>query len=177
MPIEQGFVGPRPESFPVEDFVAIDVEIASRRPTSVCAIGAVRVERGREVQCMESLIRYQGTVHFTRVHGLRAIDLREAPEWPAVWRSVTAMALGLSVVVAFRAEFDRGAILAMCGRHHVRVPALRFHCAARAAEARLGRRLNLADTVAALGLTFPGRPHDALSDARAAAAVFLACQP
>jgi inhibitor of KinA sporulation pathway (predicted exonuclease) len=44
-------------------------------------------------------------------------------------------------------------------------------------EARCGRRLDLRAALDVLGLPFPGRPHDPLGDARAAAAIALACAP
>jgi DNA polymerase-3 subunit epsilon len=156
-------------------FVAIDVEIASRTPVHICAIGVVRIDGGQETASLQSHVRTKGPIRFTRIHGLRAADLRDAPEWPAVWANVLPLLAGIDVVVAYHAEFDRGAVLSNCARHGIRLPRLRFVCAAELAERRLGRRLDLESSMAALGLVFPGRPHDPLSDARAAAAITLAC--
>jgi DNA polymerase III epsilon subunit-like protein len=82
----------------------------------------------------------------------------------------------IRLIVAFNAPFDRAAILTMCAQSGLRLPRMSFVCAAKTAESRLGQRLDLRASVEALGLPFPGRPHDPLADARAAAAVVLACQ-
>ena len=78
--------------------------------------------------------------------------------------------------MAYRAEFDRGALLAMCARHDVRVPALRFTCAAEMVERHFAQRLELREALQQLGLAFPGRPHDPLADARAAALIVARLQ-
>jgi DNA polymerase III epsilon subunit-like protein len=78
-------------------------------------------------------------------------------------------------LVAYRAMFDRGAILAMSARHGIRLPHLHFTCAAELVETRLGKKIELSEALQALGLSFQGRHHDPLTDARAAAAVALAC--
>jgi DNA polymerase III epsilon subunit-like protein len=82
----------------------------------------------------------------------------------------------IRLVVAFNAPFDRAAILTMCAQSALRLPRMSFVCAARMVESRLGQRLDLRGSLEALGLPFPGRPHDPLADARAAAAIVLACQ-
>ncbi len=155
-------------------FVALDVEIARRRPPLICAIGVARYEDGREVEAFSSLARVSGAVQFTRIHGLKATDLRSAPAWPAVWKQVSAVMRDTTVVVAFRAEFDRAAILATSALYSIRLPRMRFVCAAALARERLGLRHSLADALRAIGIAYPGVPHEPLADARAAALLALA---
>lgn len=157
--------------------MAVDVEIASRSPMRICAIGAVRVEHGRETRSYRSLVYAKGPVRFTQIHGLTAIDLVHAPAWPAVWRDLLVVIGEIGLLVAFRASFDRGAILAMCAHHGVRLPRLRFACAAAMIEKQYGKKLDLRTSLDLLGLPFPGTPHEPLADARAAAAIALACTP
>jgi DNA polymerase-3 subunit epsilon len=156
-------------------FVAIDVETASRSPASVCAIGAARFERGQETGSFKSLVRFDRRVRFGRIHGLEAQELARAPEWPAVWRQLLEFTADIREFVAYRAEFDRGAILAMCASHNVRIPALHFTCAAKMIETRFAGDRDLKEALQLLGLRFPGRHHDPLADARAAAAIAIAC--
>jgi DNA polymerase-3 subunit epsilon len=144
-------------------------------PTSVCAIGAARFEQGRETGAFRSLVRIIGPIRFGRIHGLEARELAGAPEWPVVWKRFLEFAGDIRHLVAYRAEFDRGAILAMCGSHGIRLPALRFLCAARMVEARVPGAHDLAEAVRLFGLSFPGRHHDPLADARAAGAIVIAC--
>jgi len=159
----------------LDRFIAIDVETASRSPTSVCAVGAVRFELGRETGSFKSLVHVDGPVRFGRIHGLEARDLAGAPEWPAVWHELLQFTGDIREFIAYRAEFDRGAILAMCASHNVRVPALHFTCAAKMIETRFPGNRDLAEALKLLGLPFPGRHHDPLADARAAAAIAIAC--
>lgn len=158
-----------------DEFVAIDVEISSRSPIAICAIGAVRVRLGTEIAHFSSLVMAAGPIRYGRIHGLKRQDLLLAPPWPSVWRQFLAFATSARQHVAFNAEFDRGALLSMCASYDLRPPPMRFVCALKMAESRLGRKLDLAAAITALGLTFPGRHHDPLADARAAAAVALAC--
>lgn len=92
-----------------------------------------------------------------------------------MWRRLVAFIGDIREFVAYRAEFDRGAILAMCASHSLRVPRLRFICAAEVIEARFGGTHDLAEALQLLGLPFPGRHHDPLADARAAGAIVIAC--
>jgi DNA polymerase III epsilon subunit-like protein len=150
----------------MERFVAIDVEIASKSPLSICAIGAARFEFGRETGAYRSLVHVDGPVRFSRVHGLtRAV----------AWKGILGVLDDISTLVAFRASFDRGAILAMSAHHRIRLPRLRFVCAAAMMEERYGSRLDLSACLGVLGLPFPGRPHEPLADARAAALIAIAC--
>jgi DNA polymerase-3 subunit epsilon len=159
---------------PLQRFVAIDVEVASRHPLRVCSVGAVRVEDGEETAHVEALVRVNGPIAYSRIHGLTAAELRRAPQWPAVWPTIVHLADGVAQFAAFRADFDRGAILTMCSRHGLRPPPLPFVCVAALAAKRLGRSQTLAEYLTSLGIDYPGKPHDALSDARAAAALLLA---
>lgn len=157
--------------------MAVDVEIASRSPMRVCALGAVRIEHRRETQSYRSLVHAKGPVRYTHVHGLRAVDLVRAPMWAAVWRDLLDVIGDIRLLVAFRASFDRAAILAMCAHHGIRLPRVRFVCAAAMIEKQYGRKLDLRASLDILGLPFPGSPHEPLADARAAAAIALACTP
>ena len=161
----------------MDRFVAVDVEIASRSPMCICAIGAARFELGRETNSYRSLVHVEGPVRFTDIHGLTAGDLAGAPVWPVVWSALLDLLGDLRLLVAFHATFDRAAILAMCARHGLRPPRLRFACAAEMIEARCGHGLDLRSALEVLGLPFPGCPHDPLSDARAAGAIAIACAP
>jgi DNA polymerase III epsilon subunit-like protein len=161
----------------MDRFVAVDVEVASRLPIRICAIGAARFECGLETMSYSSLVAIDcNRVRFTHIHGLTAADLSGAPSWPQAWRKVLDVLGDIQTIVAFRATFDRGAILAMSGRYGVRLPRLQFVCAAEMMQVRNGRRLSLKECLELLGIPFPGRPHDPLADARAAAAIAIACR-
>lgn len=157
----------------LDRFVALDVEIASRSPLTVCAIGAARFESGSETAHYQSLVQFTGNVRYTQIHGLSRADLREAPPWPTAWRGILNVLGDIREVIAFRAGFDRAAVMTMCARHALPMPRVRFVCAARLFEAHSGRSVDLVSALRIQGIPFPGRPHEALSDARAAAALVL----
>lgn len=159
----------------LDRFVALDVEIACRSPIRVCAIGVARFESGREVDAYRSFVHAEGTIRYSRIHGLTRSELISAPSWPKVWKETCALIGDVRTIVAYRARFDRGAILTMSARHNIRLPALRFVCAAQMVAGQYGRAGSLAESIKALGLSFPGQPHEPLADARAAAMVALAC--
>jgi DNA polymerase-3 subunit epsilon len=160
----------------LDRFVALDVEIASRSPLTVCAIGVGRFESGRETAYYQSLVRFTGPVRYTDVHGLTRADLRDAPPWPLVWRRFLEVLGDNRVVVAYRAKFDRAAVMTMCARYTLRMPPIRFVCAAKTYEEHAGRPADLVSALRSLRIPFPGRPHDPLADARAAAAIMLTLQ-
>jgi DNA polymerase-3 subunit epsilon len=161
----------------LDRFVALDVEAASRTPPRICAIGISRYEFGRETAAYSSRVRVEGRIRFTDIHGLTASDLRNAPAWPEVWAKVAALLGNIQTVVAFRAAFDRAAILSVSARHGVRLARLRFVCAADLMERHFGITASLEESLRYLDVPFPGRPHDPLADARAAAAIVLRCSP
>ena len=157
----------------LDPFVALDVEIASRSPLMVCAIGAARFESGRETAHDQSLVRFTGRVRYAHIHGLARTELRDAPLWPTVWTRIMTVLGDVRTVIAYRAAFDRAAVMTMCARHALPMPRVRFVCAARLYEAGGGRSAELASVLRTLNVPFPGQPHEPLSDARAAAALVL----
>jgi DNA polymerase-3 subunit epsilon len=157
----------------LDRFVALDVELARRAPLTVCAIAAARYEAGEETLHYHSLVNVAGRVKYTNIHCLTRADLREAPSWGLVWRRLAVVLDGIQTVVAYRARFDRAAVMTMCARHAVRMPRLRFVCAAAMYQSRFGRSVCLTAALQHMDVPFPGRPHDPLADARAAAALAL----
>lgn len=150
-------------------FISIDVETAARSPARICAIGAARFENGRETATFHSLVHTHRPIHYTHIHGLSAADLSDAPPWPIVWRSLQNFLGDTHTLVGYRVGFDRAALLTMCARYGLRLPRFQFVCAAEVFRKTFRRSPDLATALKDIGLPFPGRPHDPLADARAAA--------
>jgi DNA polymerase III subunit epsilon len=155
-------------------FTAFDVEVSSRSPLTVCAVAAVLYDGEKEVSAFSSLVAVKGRVHYTHIHGLTDDALRGAPNWPDVWLRLQPLLTSSPTVVAFRASFDRAALLTMCGLHGVRLPPLLFTCVADEAKRTFGYQGTLSEHLQRLGTPYPGQPHDALADARAAALLLFA---
>lgn len=72
------------------DFTAIDFETANCARGSICAVGLVRVENGKTVATLNTLV--DPRAHFDwrcmNVHGITPDDVRGAPTFPEVWRKM-----------------------------------------------------------------------------------------
>jgi DNA polymerase-3 subunit epsilon len=158
-------------------FVAIDLETANRNTRSICQIGIVVYEDGREVASDVVLVdpREPFEAMNIRVHGIRDSHVAGAACFPDL-HGWLEKHLQDRIVVA-HGNFDRGALKNACA-HHV-LPA--FACRwldsvtiARRAWPHLrgeGGGHGLANLARVFGVQF--RHHDALEDARAAGLLTL----
>lgn len=157
----------------MDDFIAIDVETANPEPSSICAIGAVKVTGGLIVDSRHSLIKpepdwYSRTC--TAVHGLSDADTWNAPAFGTVWKNWSDWLDGLPMV-AHNAPFDRRCIAAACRVYRLEPPGP-FRCTLSAARRSIPRNLCASKSLPALcdffGIPF-NQHHNALADAEACA--------
>lgn len=155
-------------------FLAIDFETANHQSDSACAVGVVRVERGRIVERFHSLIRPPSkTFTFTWVHGIRWSDVEDAPSFAKVWPKIRGLASGADFFAAHNAPFDSRVLSACAARAQVEPLDLPFMCTMRLARREWGvRPTRLPDVCAHLNI--PLDHHDALSDAEACAEIMIA---
>ena len=158
-------------------FVAIDLETANRHTRSICQIGIVVYESGREVGSEVVLVdpREPFEPMNIRVHGISDTHVAGAAGFPDLHDWLHTHLHGRIVVA--HGNFDRGALRNAC-EHHA-LPA--FTCRwldsvtiARRAWPHLkgeGGGHGLANLAKVFNLTF--RHHDALEDARAAGTLTL----
>lgn len=160
-------------------FAVVDVETSGLSPQrhQLLQVGLVTVDVGGNV-----LDRWSSLVHprqrfFFRVgptdlHGIRRRDARAAPAAPPVLRELAARLAG-TVFVAHNAEFDLAFLRRAAEQHQVHLPISHVLC-----TLQLSRTLNpertkshrLADLCDRYGIQLV-RPHDALADADATAAI------
>jgi len=161
------FFGPR------STFTAVDFETANRYRNSACAVGLVRVERGRIVKRAYHLIRPPFRFfEFTDIHGIDWWSVRSAPTFGQLWPVITSFFTGVDFVAAHNAVFDRGVLRSCCRWYGVREPNVSFECTVRLAR----RRWNLRPTTLRHVAEFLGvrlRHHHADSDAEACARIVL----
>jgi DNA polymerase-3 subunit epsilon len=94
------------------NFTAIDFETATGKRDSACAIGLVKVENGRIVEEYSALIKPPNNEynwHNTNVHGITASDTRNSPNFGAVFSEIEARIHG-QTLVAHNASFDRSVL-------------------------------------------------------------------
>ncbi|MBW6526366.1 transposase [Sphingomonas sp. RHCKR7] len=160
-------------SLPPVDFVAVDVETACARVSSICQIGVVGFKDGAEVFAWQSLIdpRDEFAPSNMRVHGISCDHVVGQPSFADAHAAIAACLAGRTVVA--HSLFDKGAIAAACRAHDL--PPIEctwldsVRVAKRAWPELPSHRLNLL----ARHLRLRHKHHDALSDARVAGMVVV----
>ncbi|MFB8386423.1 3'-5' exonuclease [Microbacterium sp. NPDC055910] len=120
------------------DFTAIDFETANSSSASACAVGLVRVRDGQVVEQAGWLIRPPaGHDAFfeinTRIHGIRAEDVADAPTWSEQLDDLAAFA-GADILVAHNAGFDMSVLRRACEATGDECPPYRYACSLQVAR-------------------------------------------
>lgn len=165
------FIDPLPGAF-----VAIDFETADHYPDSACAVGLVRVERGRVARRVRQLIRPPRDIMlFTGIHGIRLEDVEDKPDFGQAWPILREVLDGAMFIAAHNAGFDRAVLEACCAAAGLPAPELPWVCTVRQARKALGiHPANLANVCRVMGLKL--KHHEALSDAEACARIVMAAR-
>jgi len=163
-------------------FAVVDVETSGLRAdrNRVLQLGVVVVDAdGQVLDTYSTLVsgrtpwqRWFGSVGPTHIHGIRRRDLRGAPSTDVALTELARRLEGTRFV-AHNAPFDLGFLQTEARRSHLALPIERALC-----TLRLSRLLDperqqshrLGDLCARYDITID-RPHDALSDAEATAAL------
>jgi DNA polymerase III subunit epsilon len=156
-------------------FAAVDFETANPRMSSICQIGVVIFEDGREVEADSSLVDPEDYFdpYCVDIHGITEADVRGAPTFPQLY-SWLCQRLSEHTVVC-HTHFDRVALSQACSRHSL--AALSCHWldtakVARRAWAQFAQSgYGLANVARHFGIQF--EHHDALHDARTAGLILL----
>src|SRR5687768_15419738 len=120
-------------------FAAIDFETADYGRDSACAVGVVRVERGRIVRRELRFIRPpRREFVFTYIHGITWNDVANAAPFEVVWAELREVLHGVDFLAAHNAPFDRSVLQACCLAARLDPPPLPFECTVRHARRRWG---------------------------------------
>ncbi|WP_395638294.1 3'-5' exonuclease [Pseudolysinimonas sp.] len=159
------------------DFTAIDFETANSSMASACSVGLVKVRDGQVVDRIGWFIRPPaGHDHFidwnTRIHGITADMVRDAPSWLEQMADLLAFA-GDDPLVAHNAGFDMGVIKAACTATGFTIPLYSYFCSLQIARNTYTLdSYKLPSVATAAGFSdFPH--HDAVADAEACAAIII----
>ncbi len=162
----------------MQNFVAIDFEIANPERTSICSVGCVKVVDGVIADTFYELVRpvpnfyYRG---FTAIHGIIAADTAESDTFDAVWPKMKSF-IGNLPVVAHNAPFDSGCLRATLKYYGFSRLDNEFYCTLQAARRAIPRSLcasfSLPSLAGFLGIPFNNH-HNALADAEACAKIAL----
>lgn len=156
-------------------FIAVDLETANPRMSSICQIGVVAFEDGREVSAEVRLIdpRDYFDPFNVAVHGITEEHVRGAPRFSDMHGWLCEQTSGQ--IVACHTHFDRVALGQACGLHRLEpLPCNWLDTAqvARRAWADVARSgYGLKSLAQRFGIQF--QHHDALHDARTAGLILL----
>lgn len=158
----------------MDTFVALDFETADYKPDSACAIGIVRVEKGKIVDRVHHLIRTpRKWFPFTYIHGITWKDVAAKPDFGTLWPEVEELFEGADFIAAHNAGFDRRVLYACCEAAGIRPPKAEFLCTVELARSRWAIfPTKLPNVCSHLGIEL--KHHEALSDAEACAKIVLA---
>ena len=159
------------------DFTAIDFETANSSAASACSVGLVRVRDGKVVERAGWLIQPPpGHDEFlewnTRIHGLTARDVADAPTWSGQMAALTAF-IGDDVLVAHNAGFDTSVLRRACEATGDECPPYAYLCTLQIARKTYELdSYRLPKAAAAAGFEEFAH-HDALADAEACAQIMI----
>lgn len=163
----------------MENFVAIDVETANNHPSSICAIGAVKVTGGIITDRFYELVKPEPEFyfrHFTQnIHRIGKEMTENSPTFDAVWRKLHVF-IGTLPLVAHNKAFDEKCIKAAFRVYRMDYPDYPFLCTLQKARRSIPRALctsfSLPCICAFLGIPFTNH-HNALADAEACAKIAM----
>lgn len=158
------------------DFVAIDVETANAKMASICQIGVAQFSAGRLVEEWKSYVDPED--HFdginVSIHGIDESMIAGAPTFRAI--AGTLGGFLLNRIVVSHMPFDRIAIGQASSKYLTPLPSCRWLDSARVVRRTWPEFANsgygLTNICESIGYKY--KSHDALEDAKAAAAVLLA---
>ena len=156
-------------------FIAVDLETANPRMSSICQIGVVSFEDGREVSADVRLVdpRDYFDPYNVAFHGITEDDVRGAPSFADLHDWLCQQMSGQ--IVACHTHFDRVALGQACGLHRLKPLPCNWLDTAQVARrawsdvAKAG--YGLSNLASRFGIEF--QHHDAMHDARTAGLILL----
>ncbi|KJS10145.1 MAG: exonuclease [Peptococcaceae bacterium BRH_c8a] len=113
------------------NYVALDFETANHSRSSICSVGIAVVEDGNVVERGSWLVRPPDlNFHpfFTRIHGIRAEDVMDEPDFKELWTSVLKDYLIGKTVLAHNASFDINVLRYTLDEYLIPHPQLSYQC-------------------------------------------------
>ena len=164
----------------MDNFVAIDVETANGERTSICSVGAVKVENGVITDRFYKLVRPLPNYYFRRftdeIHGIGRADTDSQPTFAGIWPSLKEF-IGHFPLVAHNKAFDQNVLRSTSRAYGIEFPDNEFLCTLQKARRTFPRQLcpsfSLPFLADFLGIPFDNH-HNALADAEACAKIALA---
>ena len=152
----------------MDSFTAIDFETAQGYRWSICQVGLVRVENGIITKELDILVQppdnYYWT-NFTAIHGISAKDTVSSPTFNLIWDKIAPYIVSQNVIAHNGFGFDFPVLNKTLEYYGIMPPEYNKFCTYKI------YRDNLASLCSKYGISL--NHHDALSDAKACAELFL----
>ena len=152
----------------MKSFVALDFETAQGNSWSICQVGLVRVENGiitNEINCLIQPPKNYYWQRFIDIHGITPNMTKDALTFDKVWHKIEPFIKGQAVVAHNGLSFDFPVLKKTLEYYGIQTPEYDKHCTYRIF------RQNLASLCNQYKISL--NHHDALSDAKACAELFL----
>lgn len=152
----------------MESFTAIDFETAQGYRWSICQVGLIRVEKGIITKELNILVQPPNNYYwsrFTDIHGISAQDTFKSPTFDVVWNQIEPYITNKNVIAHNGFGFDFPVLSNTLEYYGLLTPEYNKFCTYKIYKS------NLADLC--MEHKIPLNHHDALSDARACAELYL----
>lgn len=158
-------------------FVALDIETATGKRSSICEIGLTIVENLQIVESKSWLIQPKGNIYWTRnvaIHGIKPEKTANKPLFPDVWDEILPY-IENKVVVAHNTAFDMYAIADAVNEYNLPFPTFEYFCTLRLSQRCFSLlKYSLEPLCSNLGISIENH-HRALYDSEACAKIMIKC--
>ncbi len=159
----------------MDSFIAIDFETANRYRTSICSVGAVKVENKLITDSFYQLIKpipnYYNPMNI-KVHGINYHDTIDEDNFHVIWEKLENF-IGDLPLVAHNKSFDQGCLNAILNHYNLPIPKNQFYCTIAPSRKIFPHLPNHKLSTLAKHLNVPLNHHNALSDAIACAKIAI----
>lgn len=151
-----------------DTFTAIDFETAQGYRHTICQVGIVRVEKGKITEEVNLLVQPPDNYYWSKfidIHGITPEDTANEPTFNKIWHQIEHLIKDQHVVAHNGFGFDFPVLEKTLEHYGMRAPSYHKHCTYKLYN----------DNLASLCSEYkiPLNHHDALSDARACAELYL----
>ena len=115
----------------MNEFIAIDFETGTESPDSAISVGLVKFCNYKPMASYYSLVKPPELYirpDFTRIHGLVADDVKNAPDFKYIWENELHGFFGDVPLVAHNAAFDMNVLCAVLRYYDLSIPDTRYFC-------------------------------------------------
>ena len=151
----------------IKSFTAIDFETANHKPYSICQVGLIRVENGIITKEIDLLVKPPNNYFhyiFPKIHGITPQMVEEAPPFNKIWQLIEPY-IHNQIIVAHNIVFDRNCLKQTLDYYNIKEPEYKEYCT----YCIYGEALEVCCWKNKIKLDH----HNALSDAKACAELFL----